>query len=288
MKIIDWHAGFVSAMKLELIENEKDLIYEEEHLIANRAQKIDFLIIKNNRNVAIHNPIGSMFSRFNICEYKSPRQSLTYGDFYKVLAYTGLYLYETQSSEEHNASDYTMTFVRDSHPYKLFKRLNADGIEINYNIPGIYTLTGNLPFKVQVIVTIEIPDERKSWLRCLTSHGKPADLANIVSNTPALEEHNKRYADNVMDIFTSANNNLMIEQLEEPTMCKAVNELFADEIRELKNIVADMSSTIADKDSLIADKDSLIADKDSLIAQQSALIAKLQADNAAMAAKLNT
>ena len=159
----------------------------------------------------------------------------------------------------------------------MFKRLKCDGIEINCNIPGIYTLTGNLPFKVQVIVTIEIPDERKSWLRCLTSHGKPADLANIVSNTPALKEHNKRYADNVMDIFTSANNNLMIEQLEEPTMCKAVNELFADEVRELKNIVADMSSTIADKDSMIASQNTLLADKDSQIARQSALIAQLQA-----------
>ena len=291
MKIIDWHAGFVSAMKLELIENEKDLIYEEEHLIANRAQKIDLLIIKNSNNVAIHNPIGSMFSRFNICEYKSPGQSLTYGDFYKILAYTGLYLYETQSSQEHNASDYTMTFVRESHPYKLFKRLKADGIEIISNIPGIYVMTGNLPFRTQVVVTIEIPDERKSWLRCLTNHGKPADLANIVSNTPALKEHNKRYADNVMDIFTSANNNLMIEQLEEPTMCKAVDELFAkifaDDIKAMKAEIADKDSLIADKDSLIADKDSLIADKDSLIAQQSALIAKLQADNAAMAAKLN-
>ena len=291
MKIIDWHAGFVSAMKLELIENEKDLVYEEEHLIANRAQKIDLLIIKNSNNVTIRNPIGSMFGRFNICEYKSPGQSLTYGDFYKVLAYTGLYLYETQSSQEHNASDYTMTFVRESHPYKLLKRLKADGIEIISNIPGIYVMTGNLPFRTQVVVTIEIPDERKSWLRCLTNHGKPADLANIVSNTPALKEHNKRYADNVMDIFTSANNNLMIEQLEEPTMCKAVDELFAkifaDDIKAMKAEIADKDSLIADKDSLIADKDSLIADKDSLIAQQSALIAKLQADNAAMAAKLN-
>ena len=166
----------------------------------------------------------------------------------------------------------------------MFKKLKCDGIEINYNIPGIYTLTGNLPFRTQVIVTIEIPDERQSWLRCLTSHGKPSDLANILSNTPALEAHNKRYADNVMDIFTRANNDLMKEQMEEPTMCKAVDELFAeifaDDIKAMKAEIADMSSTIADKDSLIADKDSLIA-------QQSALIAKLQADNAAMAAKLN-
>ena len=37
MRIIDWHAGFISAVKLELIENEKDLIYEEEHLIAKQS-----------------------------------------------------------------------------------------------------------------------------------------------------------------------------------------------------------------------------------------------------------
>ena len=45
-----------------------------------------------------------------------------------------------------------------------------------------------------------------------------------------------------------ANNDLMKEQMEEPTMCKAVNELFADEIKELKVTVADMNTTIADKD----------------------------------------
>ena len=37
----------------------------------------------------------------------------------------------------------------------------------------------------------------------------------------------------------------MIEQLKEPSMCKAVNELFADEIKELKVTVADMNTTIA-------------------------------------------
>ncbi len=78
MKKIDWHAGFVSAMKLEFIENEQDLIYGEEHPVANRAQRIDLLIIKNNNNVRIRNPIGAIFSRFNICEYKGPDQPLTW------------------------------------------------------------------------------------------------------------------------------------------------------------------------------------------------------------------
>ena len=46
MKKIDWHSGFVNAMKLELLANEDDLEYKDEHLIANRAQRIDLLIIK--------------------------------------------------------------------------------------------------------------------------------------------------------------------------------------------------------------------------------------------------
>lgn len=264
MKKIDWHAGFVSAMKLELIENEKDLIFDEEHPIANRAQRIDLLIIKNENSAVIRNPIGTLFRKFNICEYKSPEQSLTYGDFYKILAYTGLYLNETQSGSKHNSDEYTMTFVREPHPHNLFNRLDADGIDIIKTAPGIYRLSNNLPFPTQVIVSREIPDESKSWLKCLTKHGTWRDLDTIVTKTPQLDSHNKRLADNIMNIFTASNMELVKKAKEEPNMCQAVNELFADEINEMKLI--------------IADKDSLIADKDSQIAKQSALIAQLQAE----------
>ena len=259
MNTIDWHAGFVSAMRLELIENERDLVFEEEHPLANRAQRIDLLIIKNNNNAAIHNPIGKVFSRFNICEYKSPRQSLTYGDFYKILSYTGLYLEETQRGENHTAADYTMTFVREPHPYNLFKRLSTDGVMITMKSPGIYHLSNNLPFATQVIVTGEIPDNRKSWLACLTNRGTAADLKNIISNTPALDRHNKRYADNVMDIFATANNELIIEQIKEPSMCKAVDELFAERDKQLEAVISDQRTKLADMGAQLAKKDALIA-----------------------------
>ena len=36
MKRIDWHAGFVSAMRLELLANEDSLEYDDEHYIGNR------------------------------------------------------------------------------------------------------------------------------------------------------------------------------------------------------------------------------------------------------------
>ena len=289
MNIIDWHVGFVSAMKLELIESKDNLIYDEEHHIANRAQRIDLLIIKNAKNVPISNPIGAIFSKFNICEYKSPDDSLTYGDFYKVLAYTSLYLIEAQRSDKYSAGAYTMTFVREAHPYKLFKRLKVDGININCIHPGIYELTDNLPFRTQVIVTKELANTTASWLKCLTRKGTTDELKGILQGTPGLDEYHKKYADNIMDIFTTANKEFVLSKTkEDKTMCRAVNELFADEIKELKQelkqeMKQEMEKQLADKDSVIADKDAVIADKDSIIAQLQAQLDQALAANKANA-----
>lgn len=259
MQKIDWHSGFVSAMKLELIENEKDLTYHEEHPIANRSQRIDLLIIKNEHVSKIVNPIGSIFSRFNICEYKSPEQSLTYGDFYKVLAYTALHLNETYNNC-FNADDYTITFVREPHPYSLFTKLGKDGIVISSERQGIYKLSNNLAFKTQVIVTKELPSETRSWLKCLTKRGTSDDLECIINNTRTLDDLNKRHADNIMNIFTATNMNLVTQTIkEEPSMCQAVNELFADEIKQMKTIIADKDSQLSSMNSQLNDKDALIA-----------------------------
>lgn len=260
MSNINWHSGFVSAMKLELIDNIKDLLFEEEHKIVNGALRIDLLIIKNDKFIDIHNPIGTIFRRFNICEYKGPGQSLTYGSFYKTLAYTCLYLNETPKYDHMCTADYTMTFVREAHPYDLFKRLAADNVSIKQRSPGIYNLTNCLPFRTQVIITSEIPGELRSWLSTLTKHGTDDNLNCILENTIKLDKEHKTEADNIMNIFTSANNTFVKDKIrKEPDMCKAVNELFADEIEDLKKIVADQSAQLADIHSRLDDKDALIA-----------------------------
>ena len=50
-------------------------------------------------------------------------------------------------------------------------------------------------------------------------------------------------------------------------MCNAVNELFADQIKEKDIIIANMGSQLADKDSQIANMGSQLADKDSQISE---------------------
>lgn len=267
MDKIDWHAGFVSAMKLDLIENENDLIFDEEHHIANRAQRIDLLIIKKNRNVQIHSPIGTMFRKYNVCEYKNPKDSLNYKDFYKTLAYTCLYLNESQR-KPYAASDYTITFVRDSYPRDLLKMLQADGIRVDEVIPGIYELTNNLPFRTQLIITDIVPPEYELWLKYLSNKNAVNNLKSIVERTPHLSSRHKEYADSVMDVFTKANKTFMEKMKKEaPKMCKAVNELFADEIAEKDKCIAEKDKHIAEKDKRIAEKDKRIAELEALLAE---------------------
>ena len=232
MKKIDWHSGFVNAMKLELLANEDDLEYEEEHPVANRAQRIDLLIIKKVRDTKIVNEIGTIFDKYNILEYKSPEDSLTLGDFYKVLSYMGLYLEELHKYDEYGRDAFTMTFVRRRKPVKLFEYLRRDDHKIIHRSKGIYEVCDHLPFRTQIIVTKEWDREESdihTWLRSLTDKCNGVELKGIISETPRLNEKHKEYAERVMNVFTTANNNYMKSVKEDGDyMCEAVNELFAD------------------------------------------------------------
>ncbi len=237
MKKIDWHPGFVNAMKLELLANEGDLEYEDEHLIANRAQRIDLLIIKKKRSVKIVNEVGAIFDKYNIVEYKSPEDSLTLGDFYKILGYTGIYLEELHKYSEYGRDAFTMTFVQRRKPTKLFEYLKRDGHEIIHVKKGIYEISRHLPFRTQVIVSREWDDEEAEihiWLRSLTKESEGKELQGILRSTNRLSQEHKWLVDGVMDVFTRANRELIRKAKEVPTMCEAINELFAEETKKEK------------------------------------------------------
>jgi hypothetical protein len=83
---IDWHAGFLAAMKLELMEDEDNLEFLEEQFLDGRKQRYDLLIIKNDRSVEIRNEIGTKFDKFNIVEYKNPNDELRAEHFLDIRA----------------------------------------------------------------------------------------------------------------------------------------------------------------------------------------------------------
>lgn len=284
MDIVDWHAGFAPAMKLDLRDNEADLEYEEEHPIANRAQTLDLLIIKNDRRVTVRNTVGRIFDRFNILEYKGPGDKLNIGTYFKTLAYTCLYLEERHEYDADDRESYTISLVRYACLRKLFELLPRYGIRVRKRFQGIYELTGCVQFRTQIIVIRELPDDNKHiWLKCLTDTGGEKELKKVIKVAPSLDQKHKPYADSVMEVFIRGNvkelTNVKNKDGRKSIVCKAASELFAPEIQELKDIVKS-------KDNQLAQKEDQLAQKDSQIAEQSAKIAYLEKRLAAMAADM--
>ncbi len=281
MSKIDWHAGFVPAMKLEFIENENDLVFEEEHPVDKRGNWIDLLIIKNSGNVRLKNKIGAIFNRFNIVEYKSPNDTVTLGAFYKALAYTGLYLKEIHQYERYGSREFTMTIVCYGRPIKLMKQLARDGIICTETeVSGIYRISGCIPFRAQIIVTSRLPDEYV-WLKLLTDKATKARVKSLITGTEALQDPiHKEYADRIANTFVSANSDY-INKLneEEPNMCEAVELLFAE---KHKQEMAEMNAKLSEKDAQISKKDEQISKKDEQISHLKETIAKLQSQIAMM------
>ena len=73
---IQWHPGFVAAMRLELREDREGLVFQEEYNLNTKPLEVDLLVIKKEPTAIISNEIGSFFRGHNIMEYKSPDDSL--------------------------------------------------------------------------------------------------------------------------------------------------------------------------------------------------------------------
>ena len=130
-----------------------------------------------------------------------------------------------------------MSFVRRRKPAKLFEHLKRDGHELVHARKGICEIKGHLPFRTQVIVSREWDDEDAqihTWLRSLTNESKGKELDGILISTPKLGYEHKQLVDGVMNVFTRANKELIQEAKGVPTMCEAINELFAEETKKEK------------------------------------------------------
>ena len=279
MKKINWHAGFVPAMKLELLDNEDDLVFEEEHPVDKRGNWIDLLIIRYDKKVKISSKIGEIFDKYNIFEYKSPEDTADLGSFYKTLAYTSLYLKERHEYDKYGSSAFTMNIVCSHKPGKMMKQLKRDGIECTETaIKGIYRISGRIPFSAQIIITSQIPKECP-WLNLLTKNATEEKVSNLVDNTKRLTDGKYReYANDVASIFFLANQTYFesIQEDKNNMNNKVWNEIFAEQHKK----------ELAEKDEIIAKKDKALEKKEKTIAKNKSEIAKLKKQIAALQSKV--
>jgi len=143
---------------MELRDYAGALDFLEEEKLAANSLSVDIIVRKKTPEAVIGKNIARIFRAFNIAGYKSPADTFTVKDFYKVHSYTTLFVSSRRDAE---ISGVTMSLVSAGRPRKLLEYL--DGIyNVSRSESGIYQVEGDI-FPVQVIVTREL-DEGENFI----------------------------------------------------------------------------------------------------------------------------
>lgn len=238
---IQWHPAFYAATGLELHENIEELTLLPEHSLSKEPIRIDLLIIKKGINAnTIKNEIGHIMRRHNVLEYKSPEDSLTIDDFYKAVGYACLYKGYGESVNQIPTSELTVSLFREAYPRELFSSLKREGNKLEEKYPGIYYVTNNLPFPIQVVVTSQLRKETHSSLRILSHHADKDDIERFLEKAQAMvnampNSRMRSDIDSVLQVSVNANFKLYQEIRRNAGMCDALKELMKDDIEEQLN-----------------------------------------------------
>ena len=220
-KNLQWHPAFFAGIQIELEEEREKLIFENEHQLSTKPMEIDVLVIKKHSDVQIQKNIGRIFRGHNIVEYKSPEDSFSINDFYKVYGYACFYKSDTETVDAIRADDITITFVVKQFPREMLKKLQRTrNLQVVKFDEGIYHISGDI-FPIQIIHTAKLSKENNFWLRNLTNDLKAKEDARKL-----LEKYNERQQEHLyqslMDVIVKAN----IELFEEvDDMCDALMEI---------------------------------------------------------------
>ncbi len=232
---VQWHAGFVSAMDLELAQNRSDLEYHKEYNLNTKPLEVDLLVIKKDSGIQITNEIGKLFRGHNIVEYKSPLDHLDIDSFYKTGAFAGLYKAYGKTVDERKAEDITVSMIRERKPAGLFEYFKGHGIKVTNPYKGIYYVMDAVLFPTQLIVTKELDEEGHVWLKALSGRMQKQQMRKLLEKIEKLDARfDRELADSVLQVSISANKQVIEELRGDEHMCQALLEIMEPEINKIK------------------------------------------------------
>jgi hypothetical protein len=145
------------------------------------------VIIKKFRDVAIQKNIASIFRKENVVEYKSPRDYVSVGDFYKVYGYACLYI----SLNKADIKDLSLTFVESRYPRELLAHLReVRGYTVEEKLPGIYIIKGDI-LPIQVIDSRKLSEDENIWLKDLYDKLNEQEKRRIATEIQKLGKRTK-------------------------------------------------------------------------------------------------
>ena len=238
-----WHPGFLGAMEIEFRRYRESLDFNDEHTLSKEPIKMDLLIIKKDRHIAVTNQIGDIFRGHNVLEYKSPDDGITIDDYYKTMAYAYLYKGLGKTVDEIPGEELTVTMVRNAHPDALFHKIEESGGKVEEKFPGVYYIHGIFNTPSQILVTKELDPQLHASLRILTKRVREEDVETFLQMAREFKAPgDRRNADAVLQLSVSANRSVYEEiKRRDPAMCEALRDLMKEEIQEENQKAVDVA-----------------------------------------------
>lgn len=160
----------------------------QEYEIGKEPVRIDMLIINNS--AVLTDSIGKFFKKYNVLEYKSPRDNLSIDDFYKAQGYACLYKGSAKAVNSIPIEEITVSLFRHIYPNKLFEELDRTGLKIDNVKPGIYYVTGRLCVPAQIIVASQLADDGYEAFKILAKDASEEDVKNFIEYSENKHEDN--------------------------------------------------------------------------------------------------
>ena len=224
-----YHYGFYAAMKVCYDLLKARVTYEQEKQLGEDPIRLDFLIIKKDNDVILHDPIGEFFRAVNLFEYKSPEDGLSIDDFYKAQGYGLIYKGYDRKVNELPIEDMTMTLVRHSYPRELMRTLKKIGFIIDEPYNGIYRVEGKISIPVQIVVSSRLTDGEYDGLQLLAEGCTKEAVIHYAEKAVASEDENiKTNAGTVIGICLDINEELGSQLKEEGTMNETIRRIFKE------------------------------------------------------------
>ena len=204
-KKIQWHPAFCSAVRLELADNRDDLEFYNEYNLNSKPLQADLLVIRKSGQEEIKNKIGKLFRKYNIMEYKAPKDGINIDSYFKTIAYACLYKAAGKEINERMQKDITISIVQERKPQKLFSLLESEGYIISNSYKGIYYIHGKyVLFPTQFVISKELDKEQHVWLTALTENMLGQDARFLINSTNNLsKKEDKDNADSLLNVAIS-------------------------------------------------------------------------------------
>lgn len=230
---IQFHPGFYGAAELEFRLETAEIEFNIEYNLSKEPLRVDLLVVGKQNDIQLENEAGRIFRRYNIIEYKSPDDGLTIDDFFNTIGYACLYKALGKTVNQIPEEQITVSLFRDTYPQELFRTLKESGRKIEEKYPGIYYVSGNVQFDVQIVVMNQLSPEKHSAFRVLSKCAKEEDVRRFLKESLTLVNQGDRAnADAVFEVSIAANSALYEKIRSDEVMCKAMEDLMKDVIAQ--------------------------------------------------------